>query len=438
MENYKNNYILELIQFINQNFENSNDLKLNIKNIKNLISFINNYEQNLDFTDIDILILKCPLLVNTIKIIKNNKELDSIFKESENEIFRDLYNNLVESINLLNKKNKEEYIDVMNDDLSYDSYYRKNTTVSEDIFNFYLKEINKIPLLTPEEEVSLAYEMRNGNENAKKRFIESNLRLVVSIAKRYTGKGLSILDLVGEGNIGLLIAVDRFDPSKGYKFSTYATYWIRLTVTRSIANYGRTIRISVESINQLKKLNRAQNLYYNEHQRQATDEELSKIVNISVFRIKELRKISKDTISLYTPIGEDKDTTIMDVIASDKNFEDDIIRELSNKEFMKIFNNVNLSLKERKILLLRAGYYDGKPKTLEEIGQMFGVTRERIRQLESRALKKLRVNREIKRFADNNIFYLQDYSPKYLYKKFNSSNTDYIEGTGIDIQKIKK
>ena len=146
----------------------------------------------------------------------------------------------------------------------------------------------------------------------------------------------------------------------------------------------------------------------------------------------------QNTISLYTPIGEDKDTTIMDVIASDKNFEDDIIRELSNKEFMKIFNNVNLSLKERKILLLRAGYYDGKPKTLEEIGQMFGVTRERIRQLESRALKKLRVNREIKRFADNNKFYLQDYSPKYLYKKFNSSNTDYIEGTGIDIQKIKK
>ncbi len=446
MENYfEEDYILsikKLIEYINSNFIDSDELKTNVKNIRSLINYLNKYEnRSLDLSDAETLIDKCPLLLKTIKIIKNNEQLNAIFKESENEFFKKLYKNLIKVIDKgssSKEEYEEDYGDVLNDDVSYDFYERKNKTVSDDIYKFYLNEMSKIPLLTKEEELALAYEIKNGNVTAMKRFCEANLRLVISIAKRYVGKGLDILDLIQEGNIGLLIAAERFDPNKGTKFSTYATWWIRLTVTRSIADYGRTIRISVHSVDQINKIRHIQRIYRNEYQREATDEELAEHLGVPVYRIDELRRMSQDTISLYAPIGKDKDTVVMDFIESPEHFEDKIIRDLSNEAFMKIFNEVNLTKREREVLLLRSGYYDGKPKTLEDIGKMFGVTRERIRQLEAKGLKKLRLNKNIKKFNENYKIYLQDYSSKYEYKKFVNTDNDYIQGVEMTTQMIKK
>ncbi len=432
----KNNYINDLSEFINSNFESSDDLKINVKNIRNLFSYVSYNNPNIEFSvlDAELLLINCPSLSKTIKTVKSHKELNSIFSGSENEIFKDLYNNLIEAISIADKK--EEYLNSLEDDISYNAYERRSKTVSEDIFNYYLKEISKRPLLSPEEEKILAYEIRNGNENAKIRFIESNLRLVVSIAKRYTNRGLDILDLIEEGNIGLMMAVDRFDPDKGYKFSTYATYWIRQAMTRSIAKYGRSIRISVDATYQLNRINRIQRYFKDELQREATDEELSSVLGLSRARIKELKELPEDSISLNAPVGEDKDTTIMDYVAAEGNFEEDLINEISTGEFMEIFNKVNLSPKERKVLLLRAGYFDEKERTLEEIGDMYGVTRERIRQVEAKALKKVRSDYEVKKFIDNSRLYVQDYIAQNKSKKA-ASLTNYINNTNMRLQKKK-
>ena len=259
-----------------------------------------------------------------------------------------------------------------------------------DPVRMYLKEIGKISLLSLEEELALSEKIVAGDEEAKNRLAESNLRLVVSIAKRYVGRGMLFLDLIQEGNIGLMKAVDKFDASKGYKFSTYATWWIRQAITRAIADQARTIRVPVHMVETINKLARIQRQLTLELNREPTEEELSKKMAISVDKIREIYKISQDPVSLETPIGEEEDSHLGDFIPDESNMSPE---EYATNQILKDeISDVLLTLTEREeqVLRLRFGLDDGHPRTLEEVGQLFGVTRERIRQIEAKALRKLR------------------------------------------------
>ena len=259
-----------------------------------------------------------------------------------------------------------------------------------DPVRMYLKEIGRINLLTSEEEFEYAHLAVEGDEHAKAMLAESNLRLVVSIAKRYVGRGMLFLDLIQEGNIGLMKAVDKFDPEKGYKFSTYATWWIRQAITRAIADQARTIRIPVHMVETINKLARVQRQLTQELNREPTEEEIAKKLGISLEKVREVYKISQDPVSLETPIGEEDDSHLGDFIKDE--------RTMSPEEYTEIgmlkeeLSGVLLTLTEReeKVLRLRFGLDDGQCRTLEEVGQIFNVTRERIRQIEAKALRKLR------------------------------------------------
>ena len=243
----------------------------------------------------------------------------------------------------------------------------------DDPVRMYLKEIGKVPLLSPDEEIELAKKIELGDEEAKKKLAESNLRLVVSIAKRYAGRGMQLLDLIQEGNLGLIKAVEKFDYRKGYKFSTYATWWIRQAITRAIADQARTQRQLVQKLG-----------------REATPEELAKELNMPVERVREIMKISQDPVSLETPIGEEEDSHLGDFI-QDNNVEvpaDAATYTLLHEQLMDVLST--LTEREQKVLRLRFGLDDGRPRTLEEVGRQFNVTRERIRQIEAKALRKLR------------------------------------------------
>ena len=261
---------------------------------------------------------------------------------------------------------------------------------SEDPVRMYLKEIGRIPLLTPEEEIELAKRMEEGDEEAKKRLSEANLRLTVSIAKRYSGRGMQFLDLIQEGNLGLIKAVEKFDYRKGYKFSTYATWWIRQSITRAIADQASTIRIPVHMVETMNRVNRTSRRLLQEYGREPTPEEVAEVMNLPVERILEISKISQEPVSLETPIGEEEDSHLGDFI-QDEHIPvpaDEATRTLLREQLQKVMDT--LSEREQKVLALRFGLEDGKPHTLEEVGREFQVTRERIRQIEAKALRKLR------------------------------------------------
>ena len=260
----------------------------------------------------------------------------------------------------------------------------------DDPVRMYLKEIGKVPLLSPDEEIELAKKIELGDEEAKKKLAESNLRLVVSIAKRYAGRGMQLLDLIQEGNLGLIKAVEKFDYRKGYKFSTYATWWIRQAITRAIADQARTIRIPVHMVETINRLVRTQRQLVQKLGREATPEELAKELDMPVDRVREIMKISQDPVSLETPIGEEEDSHLGDFIQDD-NVEvpaDAATYTLLHEQLMEVLST--LTEREQKVLRLRFGLDDGRPRTLEEVGRQFNVTRERIRQIEAKALRKLR------------------------------------------------
>lgn len=261
---------------------------------------------------------------------------------------------------------------------------------AEDPVRMYLKEIGRIPLLSSEEEIELAKRMEEGDEEAKKKLSEANLRLTVSIAKRYSGRGMQFLDLIQEGNLGLIKAVEKFDYRKGYKFSTYATWWIRQSITRAIADQARTIRIPVHMVETMNRVNRTSRRLLQEYGREPTPEEIAEAMNLPVERVLEISKISQEPVSLETPIGEEEDSHLGDFI-QDEHIPvpaDEAARTLLREQLEKVMDT--LSEREQKVLALRFGLEDGKPHTLEEVGREFQVTRERIRQIEAKALRKLR------------------------------------------------
>lgn len=270
----------------------------------------------------------------------------------------------------------------------------------DDPVRMYLKEIGRVPLLTPEEEVDLAKRMEAEDEEAKRKLAEANLRLVVSIAKRYVGRGMLFLDLIQEGNLGLIKAVEKFDYRKGYKFSTYATWWIRQAITRAIADQARTIRIPVHMVETINKLIRVQRQLLQELGREPNPEEIAKEMNISEDKVREIQKIAQEPVSLETPIGEEEDSHLGDFIedhdarapAEEASFT--LLREQLD-EVLK-----TLTDREQRVLRLRFGLDDGRARTLEEVGQKFGVTRERIRQIEAKTLRKLRHPSRSKKLKD--------------------------------------
>lgn len=274
------------------------------------------------------------------------------------------------------------------------------TLPTDDPVRMYLKEIGKVSLLTADEERELAIRMEQGDGEAKKKLCESNLRLVVSIAKRYLNRGLSFLDLIQEGNLGLIKAVDKFDYTKGYKFSTYATWWIRQAITRSIADQARTIRIPVHMVETINKLIRISRQLLQEYGREPTSEEIAKEMGITVEKVREIKKISQDPVSLETPIGEEEDSHLGDFIPDDDVPApvDAAAYSMLKEQLMEVLDT--LSDREKKVLMLRFGLEDGRPRTLEEVGKEFNVTRERIRQIEAKALRKLRHPSRSKKLKD--------------------------------------
>ncbi|WP_099469051.1 RNA polymerase sigma factor RpoD [Konateibacter massiliensis] len=260
----------------------------------------------------------------------------------------------------------------------------------DDPVRMYLKEIGKVPLLSGEEEIELAKRMEKGDEEAKKRLAEANLRLVVSIAKRYVGRGMLFLDLIQEGNLGLIKAVEKFDYTKGYKFSTYATWWIRQAITRAIADQARTIRIPVHMVETINKLIRVSRQLLQDMGREPLPEEIAKEMDIPVERVREILKISQEPVSLETPIGEEEDSHLGDFIQDDNIPvpSEAAAFTLLKEQLMEVLDT--LTEREQKVLRLRFGLDDGRARTLEEVGKEFNVTRERIRQIEAKALRKLR------------------------------------------------
>ena len=316
--------------------------------------------------------------------------------EVDSDSLDDLYNSLIEnSIEIVTDESEVgqgEDEDITGGDVEE---LLKNNTIAKEIsindpVRMYLKEIGRISLLSLDEEMELSKKIAEGDETAKNLLAESNLRLVVSIAKRYVGRGMLFLDLIQEGNIGLMKAVEKFDATKGYKFSTYATWWIRQAITRAIADQARTIRVPVHMVETINKLSRCQRQLTLELNREPSDDELAKKMGMPVDKVREVIKIAQDPVSLETPIGEEDDSHLGDFVKDERSMspEEYTVHEMLKDEISDIL--LTLTEREEQVLRLRFGLDDGSCKTLEEVGQMFGVTRERIRQIEAKALRKLR------------------------------------------------
>ena len=312
-----------------------------------------------------------------------------------------LYNSFVEAgISVVTEEEassdgskKEEVIVLDDEDLT------KDVNINDPV-RMYLKEIGRISLLTPEEEMDLSVRVADGDEEARNILAESNLRLVVSIAKRYVGRGLLFLDLIQEGNIGLMKAVEKFDFGKGYKFSTYATWWIRQAITRALADQARTIRVPVHMVETINKMSRIQRQMTLELNREPSEEEIAERMEIPVEKVREVIKISQDPVSLETPIGEEDDSHLGDFIKDESSLspEEYATNEILKEEIRSVLST--LQPREQQVLELRFGLIDGTCYTLEEVGKRFNVTRERIRQIEAKALRKLRHPSRAKKLKD--------------------------------------
>ena len=345
----------------------------------------------------------------TYKDISDQVDNIEFDKDQMDEIYDTIISNGIEIVSETDPedfelKKLEEGKDV-DADVSDDSEEDLEASLSkgiavDDPVRMYLKEIGKVPLLTAEEEIELAKRMELGDEEAKKQLCEANLRLVVSIAKRYVGRGMLFLDLIQEGNLGLIKAVDKFDWRKGYKFSTYATWWIRQAITRSIADQARTIRIPVHMVETINKLIRISRQLLQELGREPTPEEIAEEMDISVEKVREILKIAQEPVSLETPIGEEEDSHLGDFIPDDDvpAPADAAAFSMLKEQLVEVLDT--LTEREQKVLKLRFGLEDGRARTLEEVGRRFDVTRERIRQIEAKALRKLRHPSRSKKLKD--------------------------------------
>ena len=324
--------------------------------------------------------------------------------EVDNDSLDELYNFFVEKgIEVVSGNDEESnsHLTNTNDDnlILDDAEITKDININDPV-RMYLKEIGRISLLSPEEESELSIRVANGDEVAKNILAESNLRLVVSIAKRYVGRGLLFLDLIQEGNIGLMKAVEKFDYDKGFKFSTYATWWIRQAITRALADQARTIRVPVHMVETINKMARIQRQMTLELNREPSEEELAEKMGISVDKVREVIKISQDPVSLETPIGEEDDSHLGDFIKDERSMspEEYATNEILKEEIRSVL--MTLQEREQEVLELRFGLIDGTSHTLEEVGKRFNVTRERIRQIEAKALRKLRHPSRAKKLKD--------------------------------------
>ena len=363
-------------------------------------------------------------LLELAKSKKNTLEYDEILKAFDGiELTEDKMDDILEyleknNVDILQGKSPDEAPDEAPDDLLLetdddelllneeeeieiiDDVDVLEGVSTEDPVRMYLKEIGNVPLLTSDEEVELAKRVEQGDEEAKKKLTEANLRLVVSIAKKYVGRGMPFLDLIQEGNMGLMKAVDKFDYTKGYKFSTYATWWIRQAITRGIADTGRTIRVPVHIVETINKTLRMTRTLLQELGREPTPEEVAERLNVPVSRVREVLKISRDPVSLDTPIGEEDDSHLGDFIEDDT-----VLSPADSATFSMLREELSTALeslteRERQVVRLRFGLEDGRARTLEEVGKEFNVTRERIRQIEAKALRKLRHPSRSKRLKD--------------------------------------
>lgn len=309
------------------------------------------------------------------------KQIDKIYEKISN-------------MNIEIKDNFDQELDIESileySDRDFDDSADADILLPDDSVKSFLKDIGKIPLLSAEEEIKLAERMKNGDEAAKNRLIEANLRLVVSIAKKYVRRGMQFLDLIQEGNMGLIKAVEKFDYTKGFKFSTYATWWVRQAITRALADQARTIRIPVHMVETISRVKKAQSQLLHENGCEPTDDEVAEFLGMSVEKVREIIRISQDPVSLETPIGEEEDSHLGDFIPDeDAPAPAD---EACNSMLKQMLGEVldTLSEREKRVIILRYGLIDGRQRTLEEVGQEFQVTRERIRQIETKALRKLR------------------------------------------------
>ncbi|WP_064613564.1 RNA polymerase sigma factor RpoD [Streptobacillus moniliformis] len=335
------------------------------------------------------------------KLMKNNFSQDKI--EATFFKLQELNVEIVNKIADKNKskkeieRNKKEELEINIDEKEVEALLNEDlTTVSEssDVdkpIKMYLREIGQIPLLKSEEEFELARRIGEGDERAKQQLMESNLRLVVSIAKKHTNRGLKLLDLIQEGNIGLMKAVEKFESDKGFKFSTYATWWIRQAITRAIADQGRTIRIPVHMIETINKIKKASRIHLQETGKEPTDDYLAEIVEMPVEKVKNILEMNQDPISLETPVGSEDDSELGDFVEDDKflNPHEATVRSVLKEKLNDVLRK-ELNEREEQVLRLRYGLDDGAPKTLEEVGKIFDVTRERIRQIEVKAINKLK------------------------------------------------
>lgn len=313
----------------------------------------------------------------TYEELEAKLEKTDITPEQNAELYKYLENNGIKIVDSFEKDNRTLYKSI-------------GDVAVDDPVKMYLKDIGKVPLLSAEEEVALAKRMLEGDEDAKRRLSEANLRLVVSVAKRYVGRGMLFLDLIQEGNLGLMKAVAKFDYTKGFKFSTYATWWIRQAIVRAIADQARTIRIPVHMVETINRQVRAQRALLQELGREPTPEEIGEYMGIPAEKVVEIQKIAQDPVSLETPIGEEEDSHLMDFIEDTKTIAPSDMAAQTMLREQLIASLHKLTPREEKVIRLRYGLDDGKQRTLEEVGKEFNVTRERIRQIEAKALRKLR------------------------------------------------
>jgi len=347
--------------------------------------------------------LKKLILKGKKKGFLTQSEILEVFPNAEEDIetLDSLYEKLLESnVDVFDTESEKEAEKIKSETDIDVSKIKLDKTVSSDPVRMYLREIGKVDLLTGPEEVYLAKRVEKGDDASSEKLISANLRLVVSIAKKYMGRGLSFLDLIQEGNIGLMRAVEKFDWRRGFKFSTYATWWIRQAITRAIADQARTIRIPVHMIETIHKYKKVERELEQKFERPPTPEEIAKIMEIEVEKAHEIVKISQETTSIETPVGREEDSRLKEFIPDETTLSpfDSASHDLLKEQLVEVLDTLNP--RERKVLELRFGIKDGRSRTLEEVGKEFGVTRERIRQIEAKALRKLRHPSRSKRLKD--------------------------------------